>query len=127
MSGCAEAIVTLDSTALIPPTGSGETVLFDSSVACPGKRQLQGGGFRRIKLDITHNQDGELKIEKSTDRGANWILAEPEIVASAGGAPANEAFDISSYDDFRVLWANGGVDQTIWEPSVSLSIERSGV
>lgn len=122
-----EVVVTLSSALLTAPGISESKVLFDSTVAFPGKRMAQGAGLKRIKIDVTHDQDASIRLDKSDDRGATWVTAQPAVTAAAASQPANEALDVSGYDDFRVVWVNGGTAQTVWEPSVSLSEERSGI
>lgn len=117
MGNAQDVIISYDDSVL--PTGSDEPILFDTSVACTGKRQINGvgGGQKRFLWNIVHDNPGNLRLEKSSDRGVTWV---PVItVPSASGVDGG--FVIQHYDDFRILWVNLAVDQLVWDVTISLT------
>lgn len=105
--------------------------LFDTTVACTGKRQLQMAGLNRIVLHINHagagSADGIVHIDRSDDRGATWVTdAQTAIQANEADTPHDIDLVFEPYDDFRVRWENdGGAAQTTWQVLITLAGERS--
>lgn len=120
-SGFPTKITTDDS---VLPTGSGDTVLFTTSTLCTGKRQLQSGGISKFAYNIKHDENGSIRVESSKDRGVTWV-AEETIVLAAGASSSKGDVLIETFDDWRIIWVNGGTDQTVWVTNLALADDRS--
>ena len=104
------------------PTGAGTTTLFDTTVACTGKGQLQAGHIKKFCYNIVHDENGSIRLDKSDDRGATFVT----VRTTAHTAGTSEAeIPIEYFDDFRVVWVNGGTDQTSWHVDLALSDQRA--
>lgn len=114
--------ITFDDSVL--PTGNDNIDLFNSAIACTGKRQINGagGGMKRFVWNIVFDLPGELRLDKSDDRGASWVTVGAAVAAVTG---VDGGFLIEHYDDFRIVWVNGGVSQTVWNVDIALDGERS--
>ncbi len=113
--------ITFDDSTL--PTGSGDTIMYDTSVVWTGKNQFARGGIRKIVLDIVHDQAAELRLHKSSDR---FVANDVQVSATVLAAGTTQAeFLVETYDDFRVVWENGGIDQGQWEVDMALSDDRA--
>lgn len=81
-------------------------------------------GIHRFCLDLAHNQAGTLRWYRSDDRGVNWILMGVEAISP----PTNETnirdWLIDGAKDWRLVWTNGGVAQTVWSPMMTLVEDR---
>jgi hypothetical protein len=108
----------------VPPTGAGDITLFDTAIACTGKRQINGagGGMKRFLWNIVLDEAGVIRLDKSSDRGSNWVTVVSGIAVVTG---VDGGLLIQHYDDFRIVFTNGGTDQTVWEVDLMLTGERS--
>lgn len=105
------------------PTGSGDTTLFDTSVAYTGKSQFRAGGIRKFVFNIVHNQSANIRLHKSDDR---FVSNDIQVSTTALVAGTTEGeFLVELFDDWRVIWENAGVDQGVWEVDLALSDDRS--
>jgi hypothetical protein len=79
----------------------------------------------RVNGTIKHDQAGTLRLQRGNDAGTTWTTVHE--LAMAGGATEADAFDfyIAPYYMWRLVWVNGGVDQTVWFPDITLSSEAS--
>ena len=114
--------ITFDDSVL--PTGNDNIELFNTVVACTGKRQLNGvgGAMKRFVWNIVFDLPANIRLDKSNDRGANWVPVGAVVAAATG---VDGGFLIEHYDDFRIVWVNDGVSQTVWEVDIALDGERS--
>lgn len=117
------AKITTDDSVL--PTGSDAPVLFATVPLCNGKRMLQSGGVSRIVWNIKHDEDGVMRLDSSKDRGLTWTDSENTATLTGGGDVSKGEFLIEPYDDWRIVWVNGGTDQTVWVTNLSLADDRS--
>lgn len=105
------------------PTGSGDTSLFDTSVAYTGKSQFRAGGIRKFVFNIVHDQAANLRLHKSNDR---FVSNDIEVSSTALAIGTSEGeFLVELYDDWRIVWENSGVDQTVFEVDIALSDDRA--
>lgn len=114
--------VALVNTAL--PTGSDTIELYSSVVGATAPHQLVSGGMKLFLLDIAHDEDGTIRVEKSKDRGLTWHTVTTTAITAAVPT-TKQAFQLEVFDDFRVLWINGGSDQTVWVVDMCLSNQRA--
>lgn len=105
------------------PTGSGDTTLFDTSVAYTGKSQFRAGGIRKFVFNIVHDQAANIRLHKSNDRFVSNDI-QVSTQALAAGTTDGE-FLVELYDDWRVIWENDGVDQGVWAVDLALSDDRA--
>jgi len=102
-------------------TGSG------SSFPDPGwgKGALPAFGYKRLLLDLKHDQAGTLNWYKS-DNGSTWHQVDTEAIAAPAGTDSTvRDFLIEEYPYFYLAWVQGATPQTVWAPNVSLSPERA--
>jgi len=106
----------------ILPSGGGETVLADSVAICSGKGMFRNGGMKKVVGNIVSNQPGTIRLDSSHDRGENWVAVSSSIAVT----PLDFDFEylVEHYDDFRVVFTNGGTDQTVWHVNMALSPDR---
>lgn len=106
------------------PSGAGDVTLYDTVAAFPGQHFWQAGGVKKFVGNTLTDQAGTIRIDTSNDRGVNWHVQGTPIAVVTGGAFDFE-FLVEHYDDFRVVFTNGGVDQTVWHVNLALSNERA--
>lgn len=113
--------ITFDDSVL--PTGSGDTNLFNTALVYTGRRQFRAGGIRKFVFNIVHDQAATLRLHKSNDR---FVTNDVEISSTVLAAGVTEGeFLVELYDDFRVVFENGGIDQGQFEVDIALSDDRA--
>lgn len=107
-----------------PGADSNTYVLFSSVTAFPGKRMHSYGGMKRFVVGVRHSSAGTINLYKSSDRGANWVLAD---TFSAASTTLEDLYDalVEHFDDFKVEWVNSGSAQSPWVVSMALSSGRA--
>lgn len=115
--------ITFDDSVL--PTGADNIELLNTAIACTGKRQLNGvgGAMKRFVWNIVFDAAATIRLDKSDDRGVTWVTVGAAVTPVTG---VDGGFLIEHYDDFRIVWVNGGAgNQTVWEVDIALDGERS--
>ena len=121
MSGIGQetALITYTGTAL--PLGATTTTMFDTSTAFPAAGYIAMNRLKRFQVDVVNSQAGTFTWQKSLDRGVTWI----QLSTQAAGIGTNDLdILVENLQDFRIQWTNGGVNQTQFAVSMSLSGER---
>ena len=121
MSGIGQetALITYTGTAL--PLGATTTTMFDTSTAFPAAGYIAMNRLKRFQVDVVNSQAGTFTWQKSLDRGVTWI----QLATQAAGIGTNDLdILVENLQDFRIQWTNGGVNQTQFAVSMSLSGER---
>jgi hypothetical protein len=109
-----------------PGADSDDYVLFDTTVAFPGtvgKNMLQLAGIKRFIIDLAHSDNGTLEEYKSPDRGTTWIQVSTEAITASATATTVREYAVEPYDDWRLVWENGGSAQDPWVPDMVLDPE----
>lgn len=103
-----------------PGTDSNDYKLFDSTVMFTDG--LAAHGISRIIFGVQNSQAGTRKAYWSADRGVTWNLYDSTAVAipAASTSSGPFAYLVDPYDDFKLVWANGGVAQATWITSLTL-------
>lgn len=108
-------------TAATPGNDSNEYTLFDSTVVFGGGL-LPERGINRGQFAVNNTQAGSLKSYWSPDNGTTWNLNSTTSVAANAGITAGPYdFVISGFVDWKLTWVNGGVAQSPWQPTLTLS------
>jgi len=104
--------------ALVLPTGSGDTVLFDSYTAFLGSR-LDTFLLTRYEVMLDHDQAGTLKILKSDDGVTGFKVFQSYAIGAPGAGVVDGPVDVAveGVPFLRVVWTNGGTNQTVWKPT----------
>ena len=108
------------------PTGSADTVIFDTTVHFGGGGMIPLMGVERIAFTAEHDQAGTLKAYRSTNKGTTWDLYDERAVAVSSGTEISGPFDyvVNTYQDWKLVWTNGGVNQgAAWRPEISFTEE----
>lgn len=113
--------ITLDSTATTAPTNANDVVMFTP----PNVGFAQFAGTPRIQFSILHDQAGTLKLQQRRANSSTWDTIHEEAMAGSATEADAADFYVAPYYDWRVIWTNGGVTQTVWQPRASLSEEAS--
>lgn len=109
-----------------PGADSNEYVLFSTTAAAPFKRFLALSGSRRFVLDLKNSHAGTLDAYYSADGGTNWIKYSTEAIAApAAGVTYTRDYLVEHYDDWKLVWTNGGSAQTTWVIQMALSPQRA--
>lgn len=84
-------------------------------------------GMYWFSYSIWHDENGTIKASFSNDGGTNWFQHGGDISASApaAGTTTDGEIFLEGYKDWRVEWTNGGSNQTVFEPNLSLNSDRS--
>lgn len=91
-----------------------------------GKGALPAFGYKRLLLDLKHDQAGTLNWYKSHDRGTTWLQIDTEAIADPASTDSTvRDFLIEEYPDFKLEWVQGDAAQTVFVPSIVLSPERA--
>lgn len=107
-----------------PGADSNDYVLFDTTVSFPNAPNMfQLSCIKRFILDLGHDEDGTLEEYKSSDGGANWTQVSSEAITASATATTTREYAVEPYDDWRLVWANGGSAQTVWDPDMALDTE----
>lgn len=105
------------------PTGSGDTTIFDTTTMFGGAGMIQNMGIARIAFSVEHNQAGTLTAYRSSDRGVNWDAYDVQTVGIPAANQISGPFDyvIDHHGDWKLVWTNGGTNQTVWRPYVTFT------
>lgn len=108
--------------------------IFSSVTAFPGCSMAQDSGLKRLFVTIDNPQAGTLKFYRCMDgtgggtaaRGTTWVQVGGDFAATASATDVT-TFDglIEGFPDFKLDWVNGGVAQTGWTVTISLTDERA--
>lgn len=103
------------------PTGSADTTLFDSTVHMGGKRMVPLMGIERMMITLQNSQAGSLKAYWSADGGTTWNLYDTQTAAIPAAGLSSGPYDylIDGYADWRLIWTNGGTNQTVFTVSLA--------
>lgn len=108
-----------------PGADSSAYTIFDTTVAFPGARYLLMNGFKRFVMDAEHSHLAVLDWYKSSDRGVTWDKIGTENLAAPAANQTNiRDFLVSPYDDWRLVWTNGGTAQDPFRLDLSADDER---
>ena len=112
-----EEVVKLSVTGGTPGANANDYILFDST-AMPDAGILSMLGLKRIVFGVNNSQAGTLKAYWSIDKGTNWnqYYEAAQIAASSPVMTGPIDFDICPYDDWKLVWTNGGSAQATWRP-----------
>jgi hypothetical protein len=100
------------------PTGTATIEIFNSVTAF-GAYGLRHLPIKRISFGVEHDQGFTVVASASSNGGTNWDVVNSQAVAVAAntiGGPFDYLVD--TYDDFKISITNGGVDQTVWRPTL---------
>lgn len=99
-----------------PGANTNDTVLFDSTTL----KGWRHAGIKRMMLSLDHSHDGTLKEYKSVDGGVTWIQIEAdEAITAVAAEDTFREYQVQPYDDWRLVWENGGSAQTSWTVSLA--------
>lgn len=92
-----------------------------------GARSFAYLGIRKVVLSLKNSQAGTLIESYLTDRatGAWRTVSSPAIGIPAAGFDTEREFLVESYPDWKLEWANGGVAQVGWDPTLALTNQRA--
>jgi hypothetical protein len=108
--------IRIDTTA---PTGAGSTTLFDS-IAAWGQDALPGLDVKRISFNTMNDQAGTLNASRAVRGSTTYDI----YMSIAVGIPAANNisgpydFLIDTYWNWKLVWVNGGSNQTVWRPEM---------
>ena len=112
-----------------PGADSNDYKLYDSTVQFTDG--LSAHHISRIIFGVQNDQAGTLKAYWSANRGTTWNLYSSTSVAipASGASSGPYGFLVDPYDDWKLVWTNGGSAQTVWRTSLALVREdrASGV
>lgn len=104
-----------------PGADSNTYIMFDSTTWTIGPGCLPLWAHR-ISFAVENSAAGTLRAFRSIDKGTNWDQVGGDIVvaiATATDISGPYDFLVSTYNDFRISWINGGAAQTTtWRPEV---------
>lgn len=106
------------------PLADATISLFDSTV-WRSQNLLVHHGFEKLIADVEASGGGTYVLQKSSDRGENWVTVEERDAPSNADATAREEFDITGLRDIRLQWRNGAVTQTTFLVDIALTTDRS--
>lgn len=103
-----------------PGADSNDYLLFSSVVAF-GAKHLRDRNISRIIFGVQNDQAGTLKAYWSNDGGTNWNLysSTAVVIPAAGASSGPYGYLVDPYDDWKLVWTNGGSAQTTWRPTLS--------
>jgi len=103
-----------------PGADSNDYKLYDSTVQFTDG--LSAHHISRIIFGVQNDQTGTLKAYWSSDRGTNWNLYSSTAVAipASGASSGPYGILVDPYDDWKLVWTNGGSAQTTWRTSLEL-------
>lgn len=107
------------------PTGSNDVTLFDSTVQFGGGGMIPLMGIERIAFTAEHDQAFTLKAYRSTNKGVSWDEYDRRAVSAPAANNISGPFDyvVNTYQDWKLVLTNGGVDQGLWRPEISFTEE----
>lgn len=97
-----------------PGGDSNDYTQFDSTTCFTGG--LRAHDISRIIWGVQNSQAGSLKAYWSANRGTTWNLYSTTAVGipAAGASSGPYGFLVDPYDDWKLVWTNGGVAQATW-------------
>jgi hypothetical protein len=105
--------------------GAAEVVVMFSSTTAFGKRAATH--YRcfwfDVALQIDANADNTLTLQKSADGGTTWVAVGAATTVNVATPSSVNKFFVSPYADWRVVWTNGAVAQTLF--SVDMVIDHT--
>ncbi len=103
-----------------PGANSNDYILFDSTVTFTNG--LRTHDISRIIFGVQNDQTGTRKAYWSANRGTTWNLYDSTAVAipAASTSSGPFAYLVDPYDDFKLVWTNGGSAQGTWITSLTL-------
>lgn len=103
-----------------PGADSNDYKLFDTTVTFTGGGLTRVRGITRVTIVIQNDQAGTLKAYWSNDKGTNWDQYDSQTVAipAAGASSGPYDYDVAPFDDFKLVWTNGGSAQTTWRVQI---------
>ena len=110
-----------------PGNDSSEYVLFDSTKHLSGAGPLPSLGIDRAQFSVDNHAAGTLNSYWSPDHGTTWNLNSQAAVAANGGGATSGIlasqfdFSLTGFPDWKLTWTNGGVAQSPWQPTLTLS------
>lgn len=121
-----EEVIKLGVSGGTPGADSNDYKLFDSTtLQHPGT--LSQMGVKRIIFGVNNSHSGTLKAYWSIDKGTTWnqYYEAAQVAASAPTMTGPIDFDIVPYDDWKLVWTNGGSAQTTWRPHLHGTTSRT--
>lgn len=111
-----EEVVRVSISGGTPGADSNDYILFSSVVAFGAAGLLPISGLKRFSFGGYNDQAGTLKAYRSTNLAVTWDLyySNAIVAASSGALTGPIDFDVSPYQDWKLVWTNGGVAQGIW-------------
>lgn len=107
------------------PTDSDTFTLVDTTVLSPNLRGvIPMAGWHRFFLSVFANQDGTITEYTSVDGGTNWRqVGTAESHTGSSTAQTTVEYEVDAYRDWRLIWTNGGTNQTTFEVQMSFSTD----
>jgi hypothetical protein len=95
--------------------GNAESIVLFSSTVAFGSRAAQH--YRCFFVDVAITADAAagtqtVALQKSNDGGTTWITVGTPTAVIIGNT--NVSFNVSPYQDFRILYLNGSTPQTLF-------------
>lgn len=108
--------------AATPGNDSNDYVMVDTTVVFNGGGQMQQKGIDRAQFMVNNTQAGTLKSYWSPDKGTSWNLnSSTSVAANAAITAGPYDFSLSGFPDWKLVWTNGGVAQSPWQPTLTFS------
>jgi hypothetical protein len=107
-----------------PGADSDDYVLFDTTEWFTVAGTLQALKNTHFHVDLVNAEAGTITAYKSADRGVTWTVVDTDSVAASGTDSNYYEFHIAPYLDWKVVWTNGGAEQTTWEVSMAATTEK---
>lgn len=108
------------------PTGATTVVIFTTVQAGFGANWFASHGLNRLLMSVNNSQAGTLNAYESSDRGANWVKIDTLAVAAASANTERiNDYLVEQYQDWKLEWVNGGVDQTVFAVNLSIVGQRT--
>lgn len=101
--------------------GNAESIVLFSSTVAFGARAAPHYRVYWVDVAITTDQAAgtqTIAVQKSNDGGANWITVGAPTAVGSGNT--NASFNVSPYQDFRILYINGTTPQTAFAVDLDL-------
>jgi hypothetical protein len=106
------------------PAGGEVVILFNSTVAFgPRSATHYQCHFFDVSIDIDQNTDNTVKLQYSQDGGVTFIDAENTgtTISNADQDSVRAVrFSVDLYQDWRVVWTNGSVNQGVFNVNMGI-------
>ncbi len=105
------------------PADAADTTIFDTTVNLGGARMLPLSGIKRISFTVKNDQAATLKAYESANGGTTWDQYQAITVAIPGASATSGPYDflVDTFQDWKLVWTNGGVTQTVFRYVVSFN------